>query len=277
MFLPKKSRRKLSKLRRSPKIFVPIPSARQVVIPFRPLSLLLIIFLFGTTVFFFLRSDIFQVRALDFKFEEPTFVPLSGTMAGVIGPSEEALVRQRISEEVLGRSVFFLSSAAVEEKIRKEFLTVKAIEMVKKLPDRLLINVSIRVPLAQVKTKEGRLLLVDAGGLLFREASGEKLPIIDLGESFEGSLGEMVGGKEVKAYLETLNLVGEKGLVITSIALKPGMIELKLKTGPTALLSVEDPIVGQTELLTQILKRYKVAGQVPKRVDLRFSRPVVRF
>jgi len=114
-------------------------------------------------------------------------------------------------------------------------------------------------------------------GLLFREASSEKLPIIDLGESFEGSLGEVVGGEEVRAYLETLNVVGEKGLAISSIALKPGMIELKLETGPTALLSVEDPIVGQTELLTQILKRYKVAGQVPKRVDLRFSRPVVRF
>jgi len=269
MFLPKRTHRRLNKLRRSPKIFIPIPSDRQLVVPFRPLSAFLILFFFATTVFFFLRSDIFQVRALDFKFEELT----EG-----IRLSDEALVRQRISEEVLGRSIVFLDPGKVEGKIKGEFLTIKGIKVTKRLPDGLFINVLVRVPLARVRTKEDRLLLVDVEGLLFREASSEKLPIIDLGESFEGSLGEVVGGEEVRAYLETLDVVGEKGLVITSIALKPRMIELVLnKTGPKVLLSVEESIIEQVELFTQILKRYKVAGRVPKQVDLRFSRPVVRF
>lgn len=265
MFLPKRSRHGLRKLRRSPKIFISVPSDRQIVIPFRPLSLLLIIFLFSTTVFFFFRSDVLQVRVLGFKFEGSEEIELS----------EEALVRQRISEEVFGRGTIFLDSEKVEKKIKGEFLTVKAIEITKRLPDKLLINVSVRAPLAQVRAKGGKLLLVDAEGLLFRESSGGKLPIIDLGGSFEGSLGEMVGGEGVRAYLDTLSITGEMNLAISSIALKPRMIELKLEKRLTILLSVEEPVAEQIELLAQILRRYKIAGRVPKRIDLRFSRPVV--
>lgn len=262
MFLPRKLRRRLSTFRRSPKIFVPVPSDRQIVIPFKPLSLFLIIFFFATTVFFLLRSDLFHVRILEFKFEEL---------------ADEALVRQRISEEVLGRSTVFLNPTAVKEKIEREFLTIEAIKITKKLPDKLFINVSVRAPLGRVRIKEGRQLLVDAKGLLFREASGEKLPVIDLGESFSGSLGEVIGGKEVQAYLETLRVIEEKGLKTISIALEVQMIKLKLKTGVVVLLSVEELVPEQIELLIQILKRYRAAGRVPKRVDLRFSRPVVRF
>lgn len=267
MFLPKRSRR-LRILRRSPKIFIPVPSNRQLVVPFKPLSLLLILFFFSTTVFFFLRSDIFQVRTLMFEF---------GGLAKGTKFTDEALVRQRIAEEVLGRSIFFLDDKDVEAKLKKVFLTVKTLEIAKKLPDKVFINVSVRVPLAQVKVREGKLLLVDAEGLLFREASGENLPVIDLSESFTGSLGEIIGGEEVGAYLEALNVVKEKGLAASAITLKPGMVELKLKAGPAVFLSVKSPVADQVELLAQILKRYKLTGRTPKQVDLRFSRPVVRF
>jgi hypothetical protein len=118
---------------------------------------------------------------------------------------------------------------------------------------------------------------VDAEGVLFRRASGEKLPLIDLRGSFEGVLGEMIGGQEVEAYLATLRIIEEKGLTTSSIALKPDLVELKLKNGPLVLLSVEKPISEQIDLLIQLLKRYRVKGRALKKVDLRFSRPVVRF
>ncbi len=262
MILFPKARRRLSKLRRSPKIFVPISSERQLVIPFRPLSLLLIVSLFASTVYFFLRSDTFQIKNLSFEFEEL---------------ADEALVRQRISEEVLGRSTVFLDAGAVEGKIKREFPTVRAIEIKKALPDRVHICVSVRVPLAKVRVENGDMFLVDADGYLFRKASDENLPIIDLGESFVGKVGEVVGGDEVRAYLETLDCVGGKGLEAASVALKPGEIELKLESGPSVLLSVAKSVYDQVEILAQLLKRYKFLGRTPVGVDLRFSRPVVRF
>lgn len=263
----KRSRKRLSKLRRAPKIFVPTPFQRQLVIPFKPLSLILIIVLLAASVYFFFQSDPFQVRTIEFEFEES----VNG-----IGIPDEALVRQRISEEVLAKSTIFLNPEEVEEKIKSTFLTVEAIEIVKKLPSSLLIKVSVRVPLARVRGQAGE-LLVDAEGLLFREASGEDLPIIDLGETFSGSLGEVIGGDEVGAYLDALENLAEKGLAIATISLKPGMIELEIKDGPAVLFSVEKPIAEQVEILAQILKRYKIAGRVPRGVDLRFTRPVVRF
>jgi len=271
-------RRRLSKLRRSPKIFVPGPSGRQLVIPFRPISAVLIVFLFASTVYFLLRSDVFQVKELRFKFEKPAFAEASeGGSSMLLDPSEEALVRQRISEEVLGRSTIFLDSEGVEERIKQEFPTIKAIEVEKELPASLSISVSVRVPLARVVVGENKALLVDAEGLLFREASDESLPTVDLGESFAGVLGEVIGGDEVKAYLETLDCVGEKGLGVVSISLKPGAIELELESGPTVLLSVERSSAEQVEILVKLLKRLRTTGRVPVVVDLRFVWPVVRF
>lgn len=215
-----------------------------------------------------LRSDFFQINDLEISF--------GGEKKGIT-VHDEVLVRQRIVEEVLGRSTFFLNPKEVEEAITNEFLTVREIKIVKKLPDNLEIFVSVRVPLARVRTKAGETFLIDAEGVLFRRASGEKLPLIDLRGSFEGTLGETIGGQEVETYLEALRVIEEKGLVTSSISLKPSLVELKLKDGPLVLLSIDDPVSEQIDLLIQLLKRYKIMGRTLRRVDLRFSRPVVRF
>ncbi|NIT04101.1 hypothetical protein GTO10_04215 [Candidatus Saccharibacteria bacterium] len=55
------------------------------------------------------------------------------------------------------------------------------------------------------------------------------------------------------------------------------MIRLKLKTGLVVLLSVEKSVGEQIDLLIKIIKRYRIKGRVPARVDLRFVRPVVKF
>ncbi len=254
------NRRKLRKLQRSSRVFVPV-SGRQIVVPFRPLSTLLILFLTLLSGFLFLHSDIFQVKRLEFEFEEV---------------ADEALVRQRIMEEVLARSIFFLDSSDVESKIKESFPTIRAVFLEKSLPDRLSIKVAVRVPLAIVEDENGFRFLVDEDGFLFREVGKEKLPVIKLGEDFEGRVGLTVDEQGVAGYLETLDLAAEKGLETKAIYLRLSTIELRLK-GTVVWLTTEDKISPQLELLTQLLQRYKLNGQTPKSVDLRFTRPVVRL
>jgi len=255
-------RRRLQVLRRSPRVFIPI-GPRQVVIPYRPISTLLIIFFATLSVFLFLRTDIFQVKALEFEFEQL---------------ADEALVRQRISEEVLARSIFFLDSGKVEEEIRGNFPTVKAVEIEKNLPDRLVIRISVRQPLAIIEDKNQARFLVDQEGLLFRQAAEEALPVIKLFEDFEGTVGTELEISEqgISGYLKTLDLVSQKGLETKAIYLRSQTIELQLvKT--TVWLSAEKEIEGQLEMLTEILQRLKLNGKTPKTVDLRFSRTVVKL
>jgi len=255
-------RRRLQVLRRSPRVFIPI-GPRQVVIPYRPISTLLIIFFATLSVFLFLRTDIFQVKALEFEFEQL---------------ADEALVRQRISEEVLARSIFFLDSGKVEEEIRGNFPTVKAVEIEKNLPDRLVIRISVRQPLAIIEDKNQARFLVDQEGLLFRQAAEEALPVIKLFEDFEGTVGTELEISEqgISGYLKTLDLVSQKGLETKAIYLRSQTIELQLvKT--TVWLSAEKEIEGQLEMLTEILQRLKLNGKTPKTVDLRFSRIVVKL
>ena len=253
-------RRRLQMLRRSPRVSVPF-GPRQLVIPYRPISTILIIFLSLLSLFLFLRTDTFQVKALEFEFEQL---------------ADEALVRQRISEEVIARSIFFLNTGKVEQEIKENFLTVNAVSIEKKLPDRLLIKVSVRKPLAIVADKSKNQFLVDHEGLLFRSAAGETLPVITISEDFEGAVGAVIDGRGISGYLQTLDLVSQKGLETKAIYLRSETIELRLKK-TVVWLSADRVIEEQLELLTQILQRLKLGGRTPKSVDLRFSRPVVKL
>ena len=237
-------------------------------VPFRSLSLILIIFLTLLSGFLFLRSDLFQIKALEFEFEES---------AEGVRLSDEALVRQRIMEEVLARNIFFLDSTAVEEKVKENFPTIKAISLERAFPDKLLVRVAVRVPLAIVEDKNKARFLVDGEGLLFREASQEEsLPLISLGGDFKGEVGQRVSGRAISGYLETLRLAEESGLKTAAIYLRPNLIELRLvKT--VVLVSTDKEIAPQIEILSQLLLRYQLGGRTPKSVDLRFGRPVVRL
>lgn len=250
-------------MRRSPKVFVPAVGGRQIVIPFRPLSVVLIVVLSILSGFLFLRSDIFQIKEIDFD---------SG------GVPDEALVRQRVMEEVLARSIFFLDPSAVEAKIKESFLAVSAVSIQKELPDKVHVKISVRKPLAIVEDKNKARFLVDGEGLLFQQATKESLPVIKLGEDFEGSLGLKLSVSEqgISSYLKTLDIVASKGLKTKAIYLHSGTIELILKK-TTVWLDSGGDINEQLELLTQILQRYSLSGRTPRMVDLRFSRPVVRL
>jgi len=255
------SRRGLRALKRSPRVFIPAPAGRQIVVPFRPVSTLLIVALVFLSIFLALRSDIFQVKALEFELEEV---------------SDEALVRQRVMEEVMGRSIFFLNASKVEDSIKSDFPTIKEVTLEKRLPDKLVIRISVRVPLAVVEDKDGDRFQVDQGGFLFKESGQENLPVIKLGVDFDGAVGLSVSDKGVCSYLETLDLATQKGFGVRAIYLNSTSIELRLD-GTVVWLSAEAEISSQLELLTNLLQRYKLGGTTPKSVDLRFSRPVVRL
>lgn len=242
------------------RIFVPA-AGKQLVIPFKSFSLIVIFLLLLMNVYFFLRSDFFLVKNLAFTFEEL---------------ADEALVRQKIAEQVLARSIIFLDAGEVENAILAEFPTVKEVSILRKIPDRLEIKVSVRQPLAIVEDAQGKRFLIDKEGLFFREASDEQIPVIKLPEGITGEVGKVVSEQSVLGYLKTLELVVEKGFTARALYLHPSSIELRLaKT--KVWLSAEADIENQLEILSQILKRYKVSGQTPRSVDLRFSRPVVRL
>lgn len=256
------NRRRWQTLQRSPRVNL-TAGGKQIVVPFRPISAFLIIFLTLLSSFLFLRTDIFQVKALDFNFEEL---------------ADEALVRQKIAEKVLARSIFFLNVAAVEQEIKGTFPTVSSVSFEKRWPDGLLIKVIVRKPLAIVEDKNQSQFLVDQEGLLFRQASKEPLPVIKLGEEFEGTVGLWLAVNEqgIASYLKTLDLVSAKGLETKGIYLRSRTIELRLAQ-TIVWLNTDESIDPQLELLTQILQRLKLNGRTPKSVDLRFSRPVVKL
>lgn len=273
-------RRKIKKLKRSPKLFVPTPSKWQIVIPFKPLSIILILILLGTSVYLFLRSDVFIVKRVS-----------PSTSLGTSGEIGEVL-----EAETIGRSILVLDVGGVVSKIKEQFLVVKDLKITKRLPDTVEVEVIFREPLAVVEKaveregeEEGQIIVetqsfvVDQEGLVYAEArNDEELPRVDLGGQ-NIRLGDQLSGTAIRTYLDILNLLKEAQIVTDWIRLASertslaDTIELQIKDGPFVLLSSQKDASSEISSLQTILKHYKIKGAGLKKVDLRFEKPVVEY
>lgn len=250
--------RRVKKAVRSPKFFVPTPKG-WIVVPIKPLSSLLVFFFFSTTVFFFLRSDIFFAKNLEFETQNI---------------SEEALIRQIVSENVLGRSLFSLDEDALEEKLRKDYLYIRNISLKRNYPDGLKVFVEGRKPLAIV-SDGGEKYLVDEEGLVFASAESQELP--EIVSSQDLSLGDKISQEDVLSYLFLLSELSASELLVESIHLsQDGVINLKIKEGPAVVISSAGS-AGSIELVKEIIYRYRLRGITLSKLDLRFSKPIVVY
>lgn len=246
--------RRLKKLKRAPKIFIPTPSRWQVVVPFRPLSTALIALLLLLCGFLALRSDVFLIKSVRCGTDE---------------------VCRAVETSLVGRSIFFLDEAGLQSKIRREFLVVESLKIKRRPPGAVEVTVVRRRPLAVLKPAR---LLVDGRGLVYAEAlGGEELPTINLGER-EAKVGDRLSDQDIRLYLSLLGKINETKMAVEEVKMATfsSAISLKLKSGPLVLFSTRKSADEQIASLQTILHYYKIRGTDLLGVDLRFDKPVVK-
>jgi len=291
MRLSARRKRRFFQVKRGSKLFIPLPK-HQIVIPFRKISVILILFLSLLCIYLAFRSDLFLVHSIEEKTEK-------GGLAIFALEKKNAL--DFIEDQVKGKSIFFLNQKALKEKILKEFLSISDISFEKDFPNKLYVETFPREPVAALKfVKEASLsgrvasdsariatssafdqqfFLVDKEGLVFVKVSTfSGLPLFYLfDEKFPG-LGENIGQKRIQTALEVAQLLKEARIEIKEVFLTSfGTIEMSLKEGPRVLFSSQKSPVAQVTSLQLILSSSRMEGEIPKTIDLRFERPVVRY
>ena len=98
-----------------------------------------------------------------------------------------------------------------------------------------------------------------SGYLLFQQ---EQIIKPTAGKSSQNELAEEL--KKADIRIISLSIISEKG------------IEASISGGTKVLFRTEE-VVQQVSSLQAILARFKIEGRIPKKIDLRFEKPIVVF
>lgn len=193
------------------------------------------------------------------------------------------------SSELSGQSILMVNKLKVEQKLKREYLCIKRISLIKHLPDKIAMDVFGRegaVNLVQLDPKiatssasplnfatpsaqelsNGKSYILDEEGIIFGESKVEGLPIIY-------SLGE--GNSWVKEVvriidkLKTFGLDTKEGFLTSDTFI--------VNTYPRIIFNLSQNLDAQLASLQLILEQAKIGEEMLEFIDLKFDKPVIRI
>jgi hypothetical protein len=167
--------------------------------------------------------------------------------------------------------VYKKSPAAIISLIKKEEKISTTSASFKILQDAS-ASAKVEFKIGEIKTS----FLVDNEGLIFndKEPQNESLPKIFIAEEF--LLGEKMDPNIIKGTLWILNKVKELGVFAKEARIYPSQ-DLIINTDPKLIFSLNEDINKQLASLQLILQKAKIDEEVMEFIDLRFSKPVVKY
>jgi len=230
-----------------------------------------------TSIYFFLRSDLFLIKQVQIE-------SVSGSLI------QQSKVEARV-RFYLARSIFSVNTEKIEQEITASFLPVREVRVDKIFPSTLRINYDERQPVVELRL-EGQSYLVDVGGLIFAETPpGRSLSIPQINIGFdeldlarERVLGQRLQQMTVTRMLEVGAFAWEDvKLMLRKIEYRQENMVLvfadPVDTDRTweTLLSEEKEVAMQLGTLVSIIHHAESQGKKLAQIDLRFDRAVVIY
>lgn len=182
---------------------------------------------------------------------------------------------------LLAKNIFVLDVNKEAELIKNRLPYLKIVIINKKLPDKLLIKIGFRKEFVLLETGEQRTYLLDDEGFVLGEVEKKPsaLPEITAPDlCLNPAAGEQMKESEIQAGIILLKVCQESLISISRIIIQSNQaLTLDLNNGLLATLSADKDILYQVDSLQFILRQSKIEGKVPKKIDLRFDKPVAVF
>lgn len=225
------------------------------------LSVFLIIGLF-IGFFLFIRSSFFaikKVNCLEYNF--------------VCEQTKQAVVNT-----AKGENLFFVNTNDLSRQIKKTFPQIKEVKWVKKLPSTLEAHLQLRQPGFLATNDQENWYLADESGLVLGRAQElVGLPKIIFSDYYNLEAGVSLDSSFSKNALLLAKTLRLFFVDFDQIKVNyPEFYQVKLKKNE-AIFSPDKPIKPQVASLQLILSRSRIEGKIPKKIDLRFEKPVVTF
>lgn len=251
-----------------PRFFLTKKKAIKVIKKFFKLfGVVTFLFLFLALLAYWLRSDFWRIKKITCRLN---------------GQDCPAPTRAALMGLYQAKRIFFLSTQTIAREIKSNFSALDQVEVKKQLPDGLFFQLEVRKPRAAVVDEnkpEEFFYLVDQGGVFLEKATASGgLPLVVVGDLSEPEIGEEFAPREVKKAVSLLidlqlRLLEPKKAKIIS----EKEIDFWLKNDTQASFSLKKDLKDQLDSLQLIYTRTKIEGKQPKRIDLRFDKPVVVY
>ncbi|KKP70268.1 hypothetical protein A2X44_00995 [candidate division CPR3 bacterium GWF2_35_18] len=265
MRLPLSNRKKVSAQRVSP-IFISSVGKRNIVVPFKPVSAVLIALLTILCIYLLFRSDIFLARIITFERIETG------------GNTSQLILQTDLEDESRYWSTFSLFTFPQDSETRRILDKLPALEefrITKKFPQELKVVYKERKQAAIVKAKNGSFVL-DQKGYVFALTNDQiKAPLFEDLET-EWQIGRSINSEKVAFAISTVSRFNKLNLHPTNF-LFSGENDLVVKTDTNLeiIFSSFKDVDLQIAVLDVVLKNAKIEGKTFEKIDLRFDRPVV--
>lgn len=190
--------------------------------------------------------------------------PCSKTLAGAFAP-------------IIGKSLLLTGRDEVS-KLSEGQAEIQSLNIRKKLPDTLVVDVAVRKARAAI-VANGKLLLVDLEGKVIAETDKSTLPKVNLNKDLsEVSIEETQWIVGTLSSLYALGISSKGELRGRELVLQVSMVgdEDNLRIVEVVVGKVKDPALTAGSLQF-MLNQFKMNGKLPVAIDLRFKNPVVVF
>lgn len=229
----------------------------------------LILILSGAFLYFLFLSPFFQIK--EFR--------ISGNQK-ITTENLQQLIEEKINKRMLffnSKSIFLFGSKEINNSLLERFPEISQINLKRKLPDILIVEIKERMPIAV--WCNGECFYIDKEGIIFErgplELENELIIRSGIGE-MKTDLGEKILDKK---YIETILKIQKelkeniKMKIAEFIVLKEGRLNVKTSEGWEIYFDIDGDIAEQISNLIIVLEE-KISPEVRRNleyIDLRFE------
>ncbi|RJR28080.1 FtsQ-type POTRA domain-containing protein [candidate division WWE3 bacterium] len=228
------------------------------------LPVLVVIALAYGLYYFAYKSEYFHIKD----------VQVQGTYAFV----SQSDVYTISSNLLINQNILSIETETLSENLRKNFLGIKNLQIKKSYPNKILIIVAERVPIAQIKNidTEGS-YLIDADGYILGIVADNysDLPLIVYdGEIF---IGRFIDFNIVPLALEIINFSKSEHIDLSSMSFK-GMDTTFYTNGKIeTVMNGTREVRESMKIVSEIIENARTDGRTVKKIDLRYDKVIVLY
>ncbi len=243
--------------------------------------------------YFFLRSDIFLIKHINITYS-----------GGIPGDEEfndglvgKEVVYDHVEREVIARSLWSVHPQQLEQKIVTSATVFKSVDVSRKLPDTILMQIKERTPVAQLIVDRQATItepaqsitqdyyLLDSEGIVFttvpRMVPLPRFSYQSWVESYENSSiqdAKLPDGV-LDSVVETIEYISDQRLLAITMYNMQDDYTLELITTDDVMIiiSFDKSIQEQLEDAEAILKQLAASDKKVKKIDARFDKMFVEF
>lgn len=207
-------------------------------------------------------SDIFHIkRTLCIQEERPCSIAVEAELKNFVGTS-----------------ILTFRADQLEAKLKSANIDVEDVKIKIQLPNTISVTLTSRQSSISLAPKTGSaILLVNQDYTPFKLSDKDKNPPQILTSKFNDlTLGEQINDPIIVSSINLVQALKSNFISFKYVEIIDNRLQVVLKNNTLAIFGSQDDFVSSVPSLHFILSQAKI-GEKPKKIDLRFAKPVLQF